>query len=348
MKLMRYAALVCLASIALLHAEEEKITLQLSNGDRLQGALIETTETAYIIQSPILGRLEIPRDQATVVQPEVLEIPTEAQMMVATDDPSLGLAETTEEAADLPEERTLSERVADTWQDWVSSVVPEGWSGRASFGLAQTNTTSKKFEITTRLTASKTSGLNTYTPRLFYNYTRETSVAGVTSTTTDNYGAGFDWRRNLDDYINNRWYLESDTGYRVDEVKNIRHEATQFLFLGYKLWDTDDLKIDVSAGPGLRYIDAAGFDQKWLFLPAIRQSISYKLNSILRFEQSGTYAINAGNVNQQSMTFNAGLIAAVSRVFDVALRYSNQYDTIVAPGALKTEERITLAIELPF
>lgn len=57
-------ALACALLVAAGSAAAE--TVKLENGDRVSGEIVETTDTHVILESPVLGRIEIPREQIVV------------------------------------------------------------------------------------------------------------------------------------------------------------------------------------------------------------------------------------------------------------------------------------------
>ena len=63
---------VCILAFTLsIAASATAETLELTNGDKISGEVIETTEEAVIIESPVLGRVEIPIDQIVVAEEKV-------------------------------------------------------------------------------------------------------------------------------------------------------------------------------------------------------------------------------------------------------------------------------------
>ena len=60
-------ALPALAAAALVAAPLSADTVTLTNGDALQGEVIEQTETQTVLQHPVLGRIELAAEQVKAV-----------------------------------------------------------------------------------------------------------------------------------------------------------------------------------------------------------------------------------------------------------------------------------------
>ena len=60
-----------LVAALLLGATAAAETFELINGDKISGEVVETTEESVILESPVFGRVEIPREQIVVVEEKV-------------------------------------------------------------------------------------------------------------------------------------------------------------------------------------------------------------------------------------------------------------------------------------
>lgn len=105
---------------------------ELTNGDRISGELVERTEAAYVIDSPILGRVTIPV--------ELLEAPAgPPEPELAQADEGEPTEEASDEADDAEESAELAEAGADEAEEKSSAAVEEAIASVTPAGSATTS-----------------------------------------------------------------------------------------------------------------------------------------------------------------------------------------------------------------
>jgi hypothetical protein len=177
--------LIIVASmLASLSANAEIITL--SNGDRISGKVSQAND-AQIVLTTQFGDITIPRESITAISADA-NSPTVSQTVA--DAPAPASAETASAPASdstQPPEEKEPQWIVD-YRQFIKDNFPETWQFRFRGGVENRETTSSVFSAYFALDAKREWDLNKFSATAYYNYTNETSVGGVKSTTLDKYG----------------------------------------------------------------------------------------------------------------------------------------------------------------
>jgi len=337
--------LAALAAAAFaLSANAEVLTL--TNGDKITGKVKSANDQQVIFESQF-GDLTVPRTSITAISKDEnsAEVPQKAAALAS----SSSKAAAVEEEADpyAPTARKRTPQWVDDYRNFIRTNLPENWQFRLRGGLEYRQTTSSSFAVYSAFDIKREWEHDTFAATAYYNYTTETSVAGVTSTTLDKYGADTAFRH---DFVKgSSWYVQNLLGYRRDMVKGISDQVDEAVTFGYRFdLKRYDLIIDIGPGPAVRYINAANYDTKWVFMPVLQEDISWNFSSVFTFEQSGYVGFNIQRPEEYSAYLRLGLVAHITEVVDLALRYSYDFDSINSPTAQKSEQRLMLSFEVPF
>lgn len=320
--------------------------LKFPNGDILSGDLIAVEDGVIVFANPLIGEIRVPADEVELVRTEAdpATAPTPAEVAVATQVAAELTAAPDAEEAETEEERSAFYRGVDQARDYFNYIVPGGWTGRLAFGVAFTQTNIKTEDWNLNLRARKESGKNRYRTHGFYEYKTQTNQANVTTRQLDKYGANFTYQRDLYD----KFFLQSVSGYQRDRVKQIRHEATQSLGIGYRIYDTDKLKLSITPAVTAQYKDGPGIDRRWIGYTTLFQELSYQFNDVLRVEQTAEGSVNPTRTSEYEYGLSIALIAKLTDWIDASLSYENNYDATVGSGGNRREEKIIFALGIPF
>ena len=266
-----------------------------------------------------------------------LEVPSEVLLAVEAEG---GLTLEDETEVENPPDSSLFT----SYKAYLRKWIPSGWEGNFSFGFSHKKTSSKKLEINLGIDASKKIKRNTYEVSTFYQYCRETSSAGVTSNTMDEYGVGFGYQYDL----SNRWYLSADSTYLKDSLKEIRHQLQEVVTTNYKIWNTKKVTFSVGAGPAIRYTDAVGLEDKWNCLAAFKDELTYLISGTFRLEHSGLYLIDPQDSSKYSIKYEVAFVVDLTNWLEASLCYTNQIDTIQGKYGEKDEEKLLFGLAIPF
>lgn len=316
-------------------------TLVLSNGDRLTGTVLSQDDGVIIFHSDLLGRLTVPAKDATVdaaapaLTAEDAAVEAEA---IATD--------TTSDEAEAATEETdaFTDAIAGA-ESWMKeNIVPEGWSGKLSFGFSFIETDTETTAITFDFNGKKDAAPHHYMFDVYYNYKNEQQTNGTSNKQLDKWGASIGY--NYD--ITKRLYFLSEIDYLRDMVKNIRHESNLDLGIGYRIIDEEDMKLSIAPAYTLQYKDAEGVEQKWYHLATLKQDFSYNFNSMFRFEENASGGIAPANTEDYNYKLKAALIAKLNEWIEASLSYQLSYDNTVGSGGTKKEQQIIFALGVPY
>jgi len=143
--------------------------------------------------------------------------------------------------------------------------------------------------------------------------------------------------------------LQNLFSYKVDAVKGIKDQFDEAATIGYSFkFDRYDLVLNIGPGPAVRYINAKGYDKHWVVMGVLAEDITWKISDIFTFEQKGYLGFNFEKPEEYSGYLKLALIAEVTEVMNIALRYTYDYDAVNADDAQKSEQTLLLSFEFPF
>lgn len=348
---MYFLRLTALAFVGLLPALALADTLKLANGDTLTGSLVSSNGEQIVFKSDILGEITVPADKAEIVTPPVSQdVPTASEAMadvnsgLASDEGEVSAPAATPEEKQAEEDKNAFDKGVLKAKSYVDYIVPEGWSGKLKFGVSYVDTKTTSQAWAASLDAKKDAGKNHYGVYAFYNFTSQVDQNAVQSKTLDKWGGGFTYSRDLSE----RWFLQSDTDYLRDLVKDINHQVTETVSLGYKVVNEEDFTFSILPGVAGQYIDAQGFNKHWIFYGTLGDELMYRFNQTFRVEQDAGIRLSPENTSDYQVYFNAAFIAKLTDWIDASLNYQYTYDTTVGPGGVKGEQQIIFALGVPF
>ena len=336
------------AGISIAQDGSQKV-FNLANGDRISGKLVSSDYNQYLVETQF-GILSIPKSSVKGVFEDV---PTAAQ---AASEPPPAIAQSAsavaqeieageDPAAPTPVKKEM-EWITD-YRTFLQENLPEGWQFRLRGGVQMRETSSSSFSTNVTFEMRKEWELDKFYADAYYDYSTETSADDVDSTTLDKYGINTDYRHDFDK--NTNWYMQNLLSYKVDFVKGIRDQVDEAVTVGYTFeFDRYDLVINIGPGPAIRYINAQDYNHHWVVMAVLAEDLVWKFSDIFRFEEKGYLGFNVTNPSEYSAYLKLALIAEVSEVMNIALRYSYEYDAINAYEAQKSEQTLLLSFEFPF
>lgn len=323
-------------------------TLVLSNGDKITGA-VQESDTNTVVVKTAFGVLSVPREMiAERIEPQTAKsVESKAISLMG----SGGTASASQSLA--AEESKVDEHMSAVEKSWreqyVEAVNPylAGWKVKFRAGMDYKKTNSSYTAYTLGLNADRKWDKDSVALAAYYDYTRESPVTGPEYTSTDKYGASAVYRRDLN--TDEGWFFTNTLSYRKDMVKGIDHEINEIVGVGYTFKMLDDsLIINVYGGPGLKYIQANNYSDHYVAMMTAGEDLVWKFHEWMRIENKMGGEINLTNGGEYTFNFMLGLVVSPTPVFDLAARYTFQYDGINAGSSVKTEQRFIIALEVPF
>lgn len=335
--------ILTLASIALCAVASADV-LVLSNGDRITGSVVSVEDGVITFQSDLLGVLTVPQDKATIETQPPPVTPEEAA--AAANQAVAG--ENIDEPANVPEEQqeevdAVTASIKDA-QNWVDGVVPEGWSGKMSFGFSYLESNSETVTLNFGLNGKKDAAPHHYRFDTYYQYNKQTDQFGVEDKNQDKYGAGVGY-----DYDFNDWmFLNTDLAYLRNMVKDIRHQADLDIGLGFRIINEDYISLNIIPAYTLQYKDAEGVSQKWYNLATLKQDFHYDFSEIVRFEQKASVSVAPADTSNYQYMVSAALISKLADWIDASISYQLTFDNTVGTGGAKKEQQVIFGLGVPY
>jgi putative salt-induced outer membrane protein YdiY len=210
-------------------AAQQQVTVTLSNGDVLHGELVSESDTHLVIEHPVLGQLKLAREGAGVAyKQEVI-------------DTSVGSKE--EPATTKSEQASPATPVVGEAPAVEEKPAPSPWTG--SISLAATASDNSRSSYDMRLGAS----LNRKRELDHFDLTATWYWSQQDNVTTDN---DFLMRASQEWYIEkSRWLYFAQGTWQYDQFEAWGHRVSPYAGVGYKLFDTDDLELNLKAGAGV-------------------------------------------------------------------------------------------------
>ncbi|MEO0793718.1 MAG: DUF481 domain-containing protein [Verrucomicrobiota bacterium] len=318
--------------------------LILDNGDRISGTFVSDQDGVITFNSPLLGNISVSAEKATVQMdpgPSVADAAATADEIAADADAPAADETVTEEDQEEIDAVTASIKEA---QDWVDSVVPEGWTGKLSFGMTYIETDTESLAIKFGLDGKKDAAPNHYRFNMFYDYNRQEQTNGTFNKNLDKYGAGVGYDRDFNEWI----FFNSDLKYLRDQVKDIRHQADLDLGIGFRILREEHMTLTVIPAYTLQYKDAEGVSEKWFHLATLKEDFMYQFSEIVRFEQSASASVAPADTSDYQYMFRAALISKLGDWIDATVAYQLDFDNTVGTGGTKKEQQLIFGLGIPY
>jgi len=331
--------LISLAAFALFSASIHADTLQLANGDRLQGRLLAREGGSIRWESPIIGTISVAESKATILTESAAPAAAPQQ---ARPEPATVATQTGAIAVQQPDTAPTSDKAQ--WKTTIESgfTMQSGRSDRADINLRAESTFQRR--------------RNTFRTQAKYLYSKADG-----SVTTDRTEAAFRWRRELD----NRWFGQTESSYYSSKIKGIDHNIEQNVGLGYRLIKTDRTQAAIGAGFTGQYREISGADTGNSLFGEIFQDFAIKLTPRLelgedftvlyspssrgiRILNNGTVQIIDADVANYKHTLNAYLRGKLTGTLSLALRYEYEFDNTYVSESEKADQRITTTLGYTF
>lgn len=334
--------------------------LVLSNGDRLSGKWIETTDGVIVFESSVLGVLKVAATEASVVDDEEAEAevagttsepPSEAP---ANPEPSARQKPDKDVAPSIPP--PFGRPVFATWQRfWEKNPVFAflakyypliAWDNKFEFGfdleMGESDTRKYLLRFSTQEEWEKSNLLF----EASYEYSDSMNDDGVRTTTRDRLRSRLRYRYDF----RKAFFVESETRYRRNLVQKVYHELGQTIGIGYRVFDTDKLKLSLTPSVGAAYQDIEGTDTDYGYLAVFSQDLNYALTDRIKIaqESSVTFQPTEENDNAYLADFNAKLTNMLNQRLSLNLRYEINYDGRVKDSIEKTSQTVSISLGANF
>jgi hypothetical protein len=129
-----------------------------------------------------------------------------------------------------------------------------------------------------------------------------------------------------------RTYTLARSTYKVDKVALIDHSFEQVVGYGYKIYDSEQTKLDVIPGlSGVNEKRGTRYDDEWILSAGFLEHLEYAFNENVSLEQKFKYRVGIEHPKVWAIDTSLGLNAKVSEhvSFNVTAGYT--YDDTLGP-----------------
>lgn len=310
-----FTAIACLAATGLPLFSGQIVTVELLNGDRITGELLETEGERIALGSEFLGMVQIDKAQVANLE-QVLPLP-----LPATEPPSPALIATSSPAAS-----SEPEPVGMSMWDYLRWVALPDWEKQVAFGWTSQAGRQDVSDAQLRFGMSREQEENQYRLQAEYRAAQTDSVA-----TADRMNADFRWRRDL----SSAYFYQSVSSYGYDQIKRIDQNLEQKLGLGARIVESDALTLSAGAGATGRWREYASEPEDINYLVDVFQDMDYRFSENLSLKQDFRFALPLEHEDGFEYTFSTTITSNVTESLNLSVRYELDYDkTLAQPDRL--------------
>jgi len=318
------AAALGAAAIAPAHAQD---TLVLTNGDRLSGDYQGVVDGQAVLVSPVLGTLRFdPGLISEAPDPGPGKPPAETDDAIAT----TAQVEQDAQAASQPQPQW--------WQFWRLHLR-ENWDGEIKLGFSARSGNTDTSDIAAETTLDWERPNDSFQWNGYYRYGETEDVRD-----DDEYGISQRYRRDLSE----RTFLQALTSAEVDQIKEIDLDARQNLGLGYRIYDRENLELNIVPGAGVRYLDQLGADDGASFNLNLAQEFFWQVTEPVSLRESFNFLVDPADTSLFSLTFLLTQRTDLNDHLALDLTYRLDFDNDVAADNEEADQRVIASLVYKF
>jgi len=323
-------------------------TLTLANGDQLQGEIVAQTEVAVTLMHPILGQLVIPRTDLQVPNVADASPAPSAPLIPESDAPA-----TTPEVVTAPPAPSTTPSVPtrrwmrafeNSWAFLAQYYPLQAWDNRIDLGLSMDTGQTNKTDLDLRFRAERKQTSREYLLSGRHRYSRVQSTNGVWSTNRDQQEGRFRFRSPLWEVF----FLEADSRYRREPLKDLAHEAKQTLGIGYNWLEREGIRLTVTPALGAEYRDLFSEAPENALIASLAQDFSYTLTESISLRQEARISSDIQDTNNTEISFTSEVDNKLNQAISIILRYELSYDQFVSDQIERLQHHFSFALGTKF
>lgn len=342
--------------------------LILDNGDVITGTITSKTRKHWIVEHPVLGKLKIPRDSATIAdevipdpEPDLLDQrlaseptppPSPTKQVVAAATPPLdeGSDVKPEVIADPSEtppapdsiwdaaERALKFIAHNQKPSWYPTL-PDNWNGNLKFGFTYNDRETLSSQRYGEFGLEGKTGHFNHQLRAFYLFSDQ---AGVQS--ENRWGGSYRTRYNATELT----FLQSLSSYEADNINDPRYKAIQSLGVGTKLINQSNFTIDGVVGGAAEYRDMRTTVDSTTFKLSISEELRWRFNDSLQFKQSVSLLVEPDDFSRYTLRFDSSVETPIIGALNLEFAYRYDFDSTLINKNARKNTRIVTSLGLKF
>jgi putative salt-induced outer membrane protein YdiY len=319
--------------------QNQKVQLQLANGDKLTGELLWRAEGSLRFRSAVLGDITLAESDAAILElPDESEKPNApaANVKSAASGPKPGLANQAQTRSDAPE--------------------PGRWKGKMEVGYTQQSGPRDTLNYNLRLEGEKTVRKNALRASARTVYAEQNE-----SPSADRTDASLRWRYQL----TQRAFTQSQTIYYADTITQIDTNVEQNAGLGYRILNSTRHTANLGAGVTGQYREWAAGTNGFAPYGEVFQDYIFKINERITLNQDlvaqyspsdrafnipsrGSPATVDPDAQNYKVRFNGSLQGKVTERVSVNFRFEYELDNAIKLEDAREAQRITSSIGYAF
>ncbi|MDX2110463.1 MAG: DUF481 domain-containing protein [Verrucomicrobiota bacterium] len=358
MKSVRFCLLyLVLITPGLLLAEK----LVFKNGDSLTGSYLRTEEGYLFFKADILGEIKVNSADAEVVKdneapsmppsPVATIVPppsaSESQSAEQASNARPAVEDTTESPADGAAAPAGSNPAAEPLPWWLENRVIrflrafhllENWKSRLSAGYVWQSAEASRKDFTLRFTTErKMADTSELLAEARWDYGWQSAENQPAVINRDTYSGNFRYRHNWADRV----FVQLNTRYQRDAVKQLDHDLDQNLGMGWKFIKTARIEASFTPAITAKYLSVEQQTTGWKFMTTAFQDFRYKITDKVSFIEEARYSIEPQNSMNWTLDISTKLEAKITNRLGVMFLWEYNYNSIVGKTIDKGQQRAT-------
>jgi hypothetical protein len=301
------------------------------NGETLQGTIVQESPDAVVFDSLTFGRLTVGRDA-------IVSLDRAASGDTAASEEQAAAAPAPAQAEPEPEEPV------DRIGRYLARINPlKGWKTSLHVGLTarRGDDSDNNFNLRFRSEKKNPDG-DEHLIETRYEYAEDVFSDGSRTPTDQLLTAQYQYRHNL----SQQFFLQSNTRYYRDAIKELYHEGTQTIGLGFRL-KGESWNATFTPAVGYRVRDIA---REWSDGAVAGVYHDYQINITRRltFRESLEYLVSVDQASDYSVRWGLEVSQKLGSVWALGVRYDYTYDAVVGKDASKLQQRWAVTIGVEF
>lgn len=316
----RLLLLLAISFWFMVQAQAREEVLILENGDRISGELVSEENGTIVFRSAVLGEIRVPAAGATIRQQSK---DTDADQSAVAASAARAMAATPFEGPQL--DRTGGDKSA-------PEEAENPWKRRVDFGLTAQTGKKELANYSLRLEAGRTTDRGQLNFAVNHRYGKADGALFADAT-----DASALITRNVSEEL----FWRGQTRYETDNVLGVEHSAEQSVGLGYTLFDSERLKLDVGGGAAVRHREAYGDAARWDGLFDAFGKFRYAVNERLSLSQDFWMTTAPTRSDDFRLRANTALVNQLTEMLNLSIRYEVEMNRMPTGRVPDTQRLIT-------
>ncbi len=330
-------------------------TIVFNNGDRLTGKISKEEMGKIFFHSDLLGDMEIDASKVSQI--------TRAEMPAVTEDEDQAATETSIDhqsklSKDVETPVKTEAKSAETKKTSKKSSlfrIPgiaflvdhrplNKWDSDLKAGFGLQSGERDKVDITMRFISTYERNKSRYRIKARYTYGSQKDDDGENRKNSDRYEAELRYRYTRSE----RFFIQTNSRYLKDLIKNIDGEFEQSIGIGWKYLDNEKMQGSITPSFTGQYQQISSVDKGWVLLTTLFQDFQFKISDKFTFYEETVFSVDPGDTRLFTIDFLSKIEARLSKALHADIRWEIDFDNNVATGVGKSQKRVLLAFGYKF